>query len=297
MSVKRGLGKGLESLLSSTTMNSAMNTAKKEVSSAIEFKTPLMSGKSVVSIPVADITANPYQPRHTFHDSTLQELAQSIKDHGVAQPILVRKKENRYELIAGERRWRASKLAGLHTIPAIIKEMSDEESLEIAIIENIQREDLNVIDEAESYQLLMSKFNLTQEEAARKVGKSRSAVANTLRLLDLPGEIKQSLRNGEITAGHARAILAAGNEAEQLEAWKKIKSGELNVRAAEKLASGKKEQLSPQNKPAELSTVEQNLTSKFATKVVLSGSTQKGKIEINYFSKDDLDRIYSLLID
>jgi ParB family chromosome partitioning protein len=293
MSVKRGLGKGLESLLSSTTINNA----KKEVSSAIEYKTPLLSGKSVVSIPVADIVPNPFQPRHIFNDDTLNELAQSIKDHGVAQPVLLRKKGDRYELIAGERRWRASKLAGLHTIPSIIKDMSDEESLEIAIIENIQREDLNIIDEAESYQLLMTKFNLTQDEVAKKVGKARSSVANTLRLLDLPAEIKLSLRNGEITAGHARAILAAGNETAQIEAWKKIKTGEMNVRTAEKLTSSKKIPVQEKQKPTELREVEHSLTSKFSTKVVLSGSAQKGKIEINYFSKEDLDRIYSLLVD
>lgn len=293
MSIKRGLGKGLESLLSSTTMN----TAKKEVSSAIEYKTPLLSGKSVVSIPVADIVANPFQPRHIFNDDTLNELAQSIKDHGVAQPVLLRKKGDRYELIAGERRWRASKLAGLHTIPSIIKDMSDEESLEIAIIENIQREDLNIIDEAESYQLLITKFSLTQDEVAKKVGKARSSVANTLRLLELPAEIKLSLRNGEISAGHARAILSAGNEAAQLEAWKKIKTGEMNVRNAEKLTSSKKTAVQEKQKPTELRDVEHDLTSKFSTKVVLSGSVQRGKIEINYFSKEDLDRIYSLLVD
>jgi len=293
MSIKRGLGKGLESLLSSTTMS----TAQKEVTSAIEYKTPLMSARTIVSIPVTEIVPNPYQPRHIFNEASLNELAQSIKDHGVAQPILVRKRNDHYELIAGERRLRAAKIAGLHTIPAIIKEMSDEESLEIAIIENIQREDLNVVDEAESYQLLMSKFNLTQEEAARKVGKARSSVANTLRLLDLPAEIKQSLRLGEITAGHARAILAAGDEAKQVELWKKVKTGELNVRAAEKLSSSKTgttNNAAP--KPVQLRDAEQALSSKLSTKVVLSGSELKGKIEINYFSKDDLERIYSLLV-
>jgi len=302
---KRGLGKGLESLLSST-----ISTAKREaasVTATVEHHTSaaLVSGKTIVSVSIEDIIPNPNQPRHKFNDNTLNELAQSIKDHGIAQPILVRKRDNKYELIAGERRWRASKIVGLKHIPAIIKEMSDEESLEIAIIENIQREDLNAIDEAESYALLMDKFNLNQEEAAQKVGKARSSVANALRLLDLPDEIRESLRNGELTAGHARAILAAGEPENQLKLWNIILKEKISVREAEKLASKKIKEPAETTaaetnkiveKPIALIETEQSLSSKFGTKVALSGTEQKGKIEIQYFSREDLDRIYELLM-
>ncbi len=299
MSVKRGLGRGLGSLLSSTETTAQKEAASMESSMDLGHRSLLLSGKTIVSIKVNDITPNPNQPRQTFTEDTLHELAQSIKDHGIAQPVLVRKKGDKYELIAGERRVRAAKIAGMITVPAIIKDMSDEESLEIAIIENIQREDLNVMEEAESYQLLMKKFTLTQEQVAQKVGKARSSIANTLRLLELPDQIKKSLYSGEITAGHARAILAAGNTQQQIEIWKKIKESDLNVRVAEKLTSkqpGKKGTDVQKVKTPALREAEQVLSSKFLTKVALSGDEQKGKIEINYFSKDDLDRIYSLLI-
>jgi ParB family chromosome partitioning protein len=293
---RRGLGKGLESLLSSTTISSAVKQEANSITSSLQNKGPLTSGKSIVSLSVADIIPNPNQPRHKFNDETLSELSSSIKDHGIAQPILVRKKGNTYELIAGERRWRASKLAGLTTVPAIIKEMSDEESLEIAIIENIQREDLNVVDEAESYKLLMKKFNLTQEQVAVKVGKSRSAVANTLRLLELPERIKTSLFNGEITSGHARAILSAKTEQEQIILWENIKQGQLTVRSSEKIATGNKNLNNKKtSKTTSLINIEHELSSKLSTRVSLSGDEHKGKIEINYFSKDDLERILEVL--
>lgn len=295
MSVKRGLGKGLESLLSSTITTAKKEAASMEASIDLGGKSFFVSGKSIVSVKVSDIVPNPNQPRQTFNQASLNELAQSIKDHGIAQPVLLRKKADKYELIAGERRVRAAKIAGLINVPAIIKDMSDEESLEIAIIENIQREDLNIIEEAESYQLLMKKFSLTQDQVSQKVGKARSSVANTLRLLDLPSQIKESLRKNEISAGHARAILSGSDSEKQLEIWKQIRKGELNVRDSEKLASGKKSQ-NEKIKNASLSSIEQEISSKLATRVNLSGSEQKGKIEISYFSKDDLERIYSLLI-
>ncbi len=308
--IKRGLGKGLESLLSST-MTSAKQEAEAVVSSGIGNpgvnKSAFVSGKSVVSVNVEDVIPNPNQPRQKFNEKSLHEMAQSIKDHGVAQPILVRKKGDKYELVAGERRLRASKIAGQPTIPAIIKEMTDEESIELAIIENIQREDLNAVDEAESYALLMKKFNFSQEEVAGKVGKARSSIANALRLIELPTDIKESLRNNDISAGHARAILAADGSEQQILLWKKVLKDGLSVREAEKLASKKLKETSDSenkkeaidnnaSKSSALIEVERTLSSHFSTKVSLQGNEQKGKIEINYFSREDLDRVYEILL-
>jgi ParB family chromosome partitioning protein len=259
----------------------------------------MFSGKTIISLNLTDIIPNPRQPRHVFTESALKELAASIKEHGVAQPLLVRKKGHQYELIAGERRLRASKLAGLTKVPVVIKDMTDEESLEIAIIENIQREDLNAMDEAESYLLLMNEFKLTQEQVAQKVGKARPSIANALRMIDLPQHIKESLRSGEITAGHARAILAAGDMVAQVELWKKILAENLNVRDAEKVAATtSKKKAAPAvhvPKPVSITTLEQELTQKFSTKVEVSGTEEKGTIQIKYFSRDDLDRIYALI--
>jgi ParB family chromosome partitioning protein len=296
---KRGLGKGLGALITSTT-TSAQKDAAMITSQFESQKLVMFSGKTIVSLNITDVVPNPRQPRHTFKDDSLVELAQSIKEHGVAQPLLVRKKGDKYELIAGERRLRASKLAGLTKVPAVVKDMSDEESLEIAIIENVQREDLNAMDQAESYYLLMKEFNLTQEEVAKKVGKSRSAIANTVRLMELPAEIKESLRTEQITEGHARAILSAGQLMDQLRLWEKIKSESLNVRDAEKIAS---KNTKPKNsseiphKQYALISVQQELSTKFQTKVEINGSEQKGEIRIKYFSKDDLDRIYTLILN
>ena len=283
---KRGLGKGLSALITTSTKLGAE-------------KESLVSAKSIVSVPTGDIVPNPRQPRHRFKEESLKELAESIKEHGIAQPLLVRKAAQGYELVAGERRLRAAVKAGLAAVPVIIKAISDEESLELAIIENVQREDLNSIDEAESYLLLMREFDLKQEEVAHKVGKARSSIANALRLLDLPAEIKESIRDEEISAGHARAILAAGDLNAQLSLWRKIKKDALNVRDAESLAvtvstkKGKKK--SDKKKIEALSNIEQELSSRFSTKVNLSGTEHKGSIEIKYFSRDDLERIYELL--
>ncbi len=280
--IKRGLGKGLEALLPQ--------------------KTTLVSGRTVLSIPIRDIVPNPRQPRHTFNEDSLKELASSIKEHGVAQPLLVRQVEDKYELIAGERRWRASKLAGLEVVPVIVKNISNEKSLELAIIENVQREDLNAIDEAESYALLMKEFDLTQEAVSQKVGKSRSAIANALRLMDLPTEIKASIREGAITAGHARAILSAGDERSQIQMWKDILAGSLSVRNAEGIASSAKARTKKSSgvSGAEEQTplmrdVREKFSTHFSTKVDVRGSDNKGKIEIAYFSQDDLERLLELI--
>ena len=279
--IRRGLGKGLEALLPQ--------------------KTTLVSGRSVLNIAINLIVPNPRQPRHTFNEDSLKELADSIKEHGIAQPLLVRQVEDKYELIAGERRWRAAKLARLEAVPVIVKNISNEKSLELAIIENIQREDLNPIDEAESYALLMKEFDLTQEEVAQKVAKSRPTIANALRLMDLPLEIKDSLRNCEITAGHARAILSAGDERKQVQMWKDIKAGGLSVRNAEGIAGAVKSKtvkksVSAQDKTSPLQRdVREKFSKHFGTKVEVQGSDQKGKIEITYYSQDDLERLLEVI--
>ena len=202
--------------------------------------------------------------------------------------------------MAGERRWRAAQQSGLDKVPVVVKDMNDEVSLEQSIIENVQREGLNALEEAESYALLMKEFGLTQEQVADKVGKARSSVANTLRLNDLPLEVKDSLRKNEITAGHARAILAAGNVIEQLKICRKVLQNKLNVRDAENLTAkktnAKQINKNGMTKSTELINIERKLAEKFATKVELSGNEQTGGITIKYFSRDDLERIYTLLL-
>ena len=301
MAINRGLGKGLGALLQSTG-GSAQKEAESIAASLskADGKIQPLFGRSVLHVSVTEVIPNPRQPRKTFAADALSELAASIKIHGVIEPLLVRRKENKYELVAGERRWRAAQQAGLDKVPVVVKDMNDEVSLEQSIIENVQREDLNALEEAESYALLMKEFGLTQEQVAEKVGKARSSVANALRLNELPREVKDSLRKNEITAGHARAILAAGNVIEQLRAWKQVLQNSLNVRDTENLTA-KKIKAKQINKNAtpkstELINMEQALTGKFATKVELSGNEQKGGITIKYFSRDDLDRIYTLLL-
>ncbi|MDR2431294.1 MAG: ParB/RepB/Spo0J family partition protein [Candidatus Margulisbacteria bacterium] len=295
---KRGLGKGLDALLSSTVRSASRDATA--IASALgrgeTLKPVSFSGRTIVSLPVGSITPNPRQPRKIFADNTLRELADSIKIYGVIQPLIVRKRGEAYELVAGERRLRAACLAGVERVPVLIREMSDEISLEQAIIENIQRENLNALEEAESYALLIKEFSLTQEEIARKVGKARSSIANALRLNELPREVKDSLLRDEITAGHARAILAAGDVLSQLRLWAKILKEKMNVRAAEKAAAKKTINAAKTEKDAKLSAVEQDFSSKLATRVELSGTEQNGVISIKYTSKDELDRLYALIV-
>jgi ParB family chromosome partitioning protein len=247
---------------------------------------------------VEEIVPNPRQPRHHFAEAALDELSQSIAAHGVAQPLLVRRLENGYELIAGERRLRASKKAGLTMVPVVIKDISDEESLELAIIENVQREDLNAIDEALSYRQLIDEFQYTQVMVAEKVGKPRSTVANLLRLLDLPEEVQLALKTNRISAGHAKALMAIEGTAEQKAAFEKLLLGEINVRETEQIAKVQKkdkpEILKPEMSFA-LREASQELSSYLGTKVTLSGDETRGYVNIHYFSKDDLERILELI--
>ncbi|MDF2530677.1 MAG: parB-like partition protein [Clostridia bacterium] len=252
---------------------------------------------SVTELKITELEANQNQPRRFFDDQALQELSGSIKEHGVVQPIIVRKLDDSYQIVAGERRWRAARLAGLKTVPVIIKDYSNVQVMQIALIENLQRQDLNSIEEALAYKSLIEEHDMTQERISEKIGKSRSAIANTLRLLNLPEEIKNMVVHGKISAGHARALLAIEDKNKQLEIAQKIIEQQLNVRDIEKLVMQKdnKEEKKENKKDVEIIEIEERLKNTFATKVNIIHKKNKGKIEIEYYSNDDLERILELL--
>ena len=282
MQPKKGLGKGLNALIPQGSV--------------------FTGGRTIVNIDVKKVFPNPRQPRTVFNEETMMELAESIKLRGIAQPILVRMRKEGYELVAGERRLRAAKLAGLTAIPAIIKDFSDEESVELSLIENLQREDLNPMDEAEAYHRLMTDFNLTQQEVARKVGKNRSTVANMTRLVELPPEIKKSLRKGELTAGHARALLTIEDKEKQMLVFRDVIKNRLSVRDIEILVYGapkteeaKKAKKKVEIKDAELQSFIDRLASHFGTKVRIRGTIGRGRIEIEYYSQEDLERLLEIV--
>lgn len=251
--------------------------------------------------PVEQIRSNPDQPRTRFDEQGLESLASTIKERGVLQPLLVRRVGNRYELIAGERRLRAAKRAGLTEVPVLVREAEDSDRLELSILENIQREDLNPIEEARGYKQMLDRLHLTQEEVARRVGKDRSSVANTLRLLQLPREIQEDLAAGQLSSGHARAILAAGREILQLRLWALIKEKGLSVREAEKqvhdLKEGKggKEKAPPSIDP-DMQALQDELSRHFGARVIIQSGKRGGKIQIRYSSPEELDRLYSMMI-
>jgi ParB family chromosome partitioning protein len=278
---KKGLGKGLSALIPESSV--------------------LIGGRTIINVDVHKLHPNPRQPRGDFHPETISELAESIKAQGIAQPILARPKNGKYEIVAGERRWRASKKAGLTLIPAIIKEFSDEESLEIALVENLQREDLNPMDEAEAYNKLATEFKLTQNDISKKVGKNRSTVANMMRLLELPREIQVSIRKNQITVGHARPLLSLQSNSERTTLWKEIIKNNLTVRDVEQVIHGgkpakqSKAKKRKHTKNAELNDLTELLTTHLGTKVRVRGSAKKGKIEIEYYSQEDLERLIEAL--
>ncbi|MGI6584945.1 MAG: ParB/RepB/Spo0J family partition protein [Lutisporaceae bacterium] len=278
MSSKRGLGKGLGALIPGS-------------------EEP--DRNSIIEIKITEIEANDKQPRKAFGDETLMDLAESIKEHGVIQPIIVRKLGSGYQIIAGERRWRASRLAGKKTIPAIVKECSNLEVMELALIENLQREDLNSIEEAMAYKSLIEEYDMTQEEISKKIGKSRPAIANSLRLLQLPQEVIKMIEKGEISQGHARALLSVSGEKNQIEMAKRIVAHQLSVRQVEKMAGNikrkKKKEVLPDACQIEISHLEERLKTALGTKVTIQHKNNKGKIEIEYYSNEDLDRILDLL--
>ncbi len=247
----------------------------------------------IMEIELDRIVPNEYQPRKAFDDEKLNELAASIREQGVIQPVIVHRAGSGYELIAGERRWRASRLAGLRTIPALVKEATKRDLLEMALIENIQREDLNALEAAEAYKRLQDEFKLTQEDLARRVGKERSTVTNFLRLLHLPKEIKQELAAGTLSMGHAKALLSLDRSRDQIQAAVLIVKKGLSVREAESLASRLKNpprerKIRPSH---ELKSLEERLKKSLGTKVTISSKSKGGRIVIEYFSAEELDRI------
>lgn len=270
-----GLGKGLGALMLENNVDDMVSTS---------------------TLPINEIIPNKEQPRKTFDEGALQELADSITVHGVLQPLLVRPLlSGGYQLIAGERRWRASRMAGLKEVPVIIRELSDSEAMEIAIIENLQREDLNPIEEAEGLQALIDKCDYTQEQVAVSVGKSRPAIANALRLLKLPEEVRQMTKDGEISAGHARALLAFDNQAIMYEVAKQIVSDKLTVRDVERLAkrptkSADKKQTA-KRRDSFYDEVELSLTEILGRRVKVYNGRSKGTLEIEFYSLDDLKDI------
>ena len=255
-------------------------------------------GKNVVMLRTIDIEPNSAQPRKTFDMEKLEALSDSIKEHGVVQPILVTPTSvGTYKIVAGERRWRASKLAGIKEMPCIIREFDNKEVMELALVENLQREDLNPIEEAEGYKQLMDTFNLTQEEIGIRVGKSRSAVANSLRLNNLCDEIKKMVIDGRLSQGHARTLIPIESEELQLQLAQRVIKEGLNVRQTEALAASIGKNKKPVKKSVSPMTmkyykdVENRLSSRLGTKVKIHEGAKKGKIEIEYYSKDDLERI------
>jgi ParB family transcriptional regulator, chromosome partitioning protein len=255
---------------------------------------------SYFSCPIEEIKPNKNQPRKTFSDEKLEELAASIREKGIIQPLVVRRKSDYYELIAGERRWRASQRAGLREVPVVIQDVSDDTAVEMALIENIQREDLNAVEEAEAYHSLLEKFALSQEELARRVGKERSTVANALRLLRLPTEIKRDIVEERLAMGHARALLALETPEQMKKGRDEIVRRHLTVRETETLIKRLKTNraLAPKKRldPQQTDLVEQ-LKRHFKAKVTLRQSSRGGKIEINYASLEDLTRIIDIIIN
>jgi len=254
----------------------------------------------VLYIDIDEIKPNSMQPRQAFDPETIEDLASSIETYGIIQPVILTKAEIGYELIAGERRWRAARKAGLKTIPAILREVTNEENALIAIIENMQREDLNVLEEATAYRTIITKYKLTQEELSKAVGKSRPHIANILRILGLPSEVKEMLREGTLTLGHANALGAVKNAEKQAGLAKKIVTKGLSVREAERLASALSSEKNAKKKPkesksVEIRVIEQELTSSIGVRVVINGDAEKGSVDLKYFDRSGLEEIIDLL--
>jgi ParB family chromosome partitioning protein len=249
---------------------------------------------------IEELTPNRFQPRRAFNDADQRELVASVRKSGIIQPIVVRKSENGYEIIAGERRWRAAQAAGLKEVPIIIRTADDRELAELSLVENIQREALNPVEEADAYQTLMTRFSLSQEEIAVRVGKDRSTVANTVRLLKLPEEVKKALIGKGITAGHARALLSLDAPGERIAAFRMIQKKNLNVRDTERLIQRLKNGAVRKNsvkKDSFLTDLERDLSSHLLAAVQIRTGKKKGKIEIRYTSNEDLNRLVLLLLE
>jgi len=295
MAAKKGLGKGLDSLIT--------NKVEKPVEAKSAGKVDNENGAVLMNI--NKVEPNREQPRKKFDEDALLELSESIKQFGVLQPLLVTERDDYYEIIAGERRWRAAKLAGVKEVPVIIKKLSEQEIMEISLIENIQREDLNPIEEAQAYKRLLTEFNLKQDEVAERVSKSRTAVTNAMRLLKLNDKVQQMLIDEMLTTGHARALLAIEDQEKQYEVAQRIFDEKLSVRDTEKLMKNlqneKADVTTPANKidpqlRAIYNDLEEQMKAMLGTKVFINPKDdKKGKIEIEYYSQDELDRIIDLI--
>ena len=304
MSRKSGLGKGLDSLIPNISTGKPQKTEKLSTNSVknVDNSVETVGKTAPTMLKISQVEPNRGQPRKKFDEETLEELAESIRQHGILQPLLVQKRDNHYEIVAGERRWRAAKLAGLREIPVLIQEFTDQEAMEIALIENIQREDLNAVEEAQAYRTLMQEFHLTQEEVAEKVGKSRAAVANRLRLLRLPEKIQGWLAAGELSEGHARAILSLEDEERQLEAARQVMEKKLSVRETEKLVrelqkppAQKKDDSWREKDQFIYEKLEEELRALTGTKAVIQRRENgRGRIQLNYYSVEELERLMDL---
>ena len=312
----RGLGRGLDALFGDMEVdvlkNDKQETPKVE-EPAVPAKQPpaesaadkaaaagesAKSAGDILYVDINDIKPNTNQPRKAFDEEKLEDLANSIREHGLIQPVVLRSLGTGYEIVAGERRWRAARKVGVKEIPCIVRELSDEENMLLAIIENMQREDLNPIEEAEGINQMIDTYGLTQDQVSKSVGKSRPYITNCLRLLKLPDAIQSFVADGQLSAGHARAIVSAGSKEKQIAlAQRAVKEG-LSVRQIEKLAKEGKNgrtKAKPREKNADVKRVENDLKEALGTKVTLNQKGKKGKIEIEYYSKDDLERLIELL--
>lgn len=287
MAERKGLGKGLGALFEDVNIESTEKEGSEANKEDINF------------IEIDEIAPNESQPRKTFNKEKLEELARSIKTHGVIQPIVVRKQGSHYEVVAGERRWRAARIAGLSEVPCIVRELTDEQNMLVAIIENVQREDLNPIEEARGIRAMIEDYELTQDEVAKAVSKSRPYITNALRMLKLPDAVLDMVSAGKLSAGHARAILSAKEE-EQTEIAKHVETKGLSVREAEKLSKkglsfDRKKPGKHPTKNAAVKQIESELSSALGTKVNLSQNGNKGKIEIEYYSREELEGLIEAL--
>ena len=257
--------------------------------------------KKNLSCGIEELRPNRYQPRKNFNDEAQKQLITSIKSSGIIQPIIVRKLDSGYEIIAGERRWRAAQAAGLKDVPIVIREASDLQAAELSLIENIQREELNPLEEADAYVTLIEKFKLSQEEISSRVGKDRSTIANTVRLLKLPAKVKTALTENKISAGHARCLLSCSSTEEQIAILNLIIKKDLNVRETERLIQKTKKRPADKKQPVKkdrfLNDLEKALSAKLLARVQINGSDKKGLIEIRYTSMDELNRLSGLILD
>ena len=297
---KGGLGRGLEALFADsvpvTREVKPLDTAAKPAKKSAEKAEP---AETVQYISIHDVKPNANQPRKVFDEEKIAELAASIKENGIIQPLIVRKKGKGYEIVAGERRWRASVKAELKEVPCIVRELDDEQNMLLAIVENMQREDLNPMEEAEGLNQMIAAYGLTQEQVSKSIGKSRPYIANSLRLLKLPEEIRDLISDGSLSAGHGRTLVSVPDEARQIEIARKILKDGLSVRETEKLAAEKEEpgkkRRGRKPKDPDVARVEADLKEALGTRVSIKRTGRKGKIEIEFFSRDELERLIEML--